>query len=51
MVYSYDEKSKKVKSVKVPKLMGKDAKVVEDAKVPKSFLNHVMKMKLNIKSA
>ena len=51
MVYSYDEKSKKVKLVKVPKLLGKDAKLVQDSKVPATFLNNVMKMKLNITSA
>jgi len=51
MVYSYDDKQKQVKLVKVPKLNGSDAQRVESSKVPKSFLNTVMKMKLNVKSA
>ncbi|MCF6310556.1 MAG: hypothetical protein L3J19_08830 [Sulfurimonas sp.] len=51
MVYSYDEKQKQVKLVKVPKLHGGDARRVESLKVPKSFLNNVMKMKLNVTSA
>ena len=51
MVYTYDEKSEKVKAVKVPKLTGKDAKHVEEAAVPKAFLEKIMNMKLNIQSA
>lgn len=51
MVYTYDEKNKQVKSVKVPKLTGSDAERVEKAKVPKAFLKSVMAMKLNIISA
>jgi len=51
MVYSYNEKQKQVKLVKVPKLKGSDAQRVENSKVPKSFLNNVMKMKLNVTSA
>jgi len=51
MVYSYNEKNQKIQSVKVPILKGRDAKRVENAKVPISFLNRVMKMKLNIVSA
>ena len=51
MVYSYDEKSKKVKLMKVPRLLGKDAKLVQDSKVPATFLNNIMKMKFNITSA
>ena len=51
MVYSYDEKNNQLKSVKIPKLKGSDAKRVEASRVPKSFLDSVMKMKLNIKSA
>lgn len=51
MVYSYDEKNKKIQLVKVPVLKGDDAKHIENAKVPTSFLNNVMKMKLNIASA
>lgn len=48
MVYSYDEKNKKLKLEKAPILKGEDAKHVENAKVPTSFINNVMKMKLNI---
>jgi len=48
MVYIYDEKTKQVKSVKVPKLTGSDAERIEKAKVPKVFLAGVMAMKLNI---
>jgi len=51
MVYSYDEKNQKIQLVKAPTLKGEDAKRVENAKVPTSFLNSVMKMKLNIVSA
>lgn len=51
MVYTYDEKSKQVKLVKVPKIHGDDAQLIEKAKVPKTFLANVMKMKLNIKRA
>lgn len=50
MVYSYDEKNKKIRLVKVPTLKGEDVKRVENAKVPISFLNSVMKLKLNIVS-
>lgn len=48
MVYSYDEKNQKIQLVKVPTLQGKDANRVENAKVPVSFLDSVMKIKLNI---
>ena len=48
MVYTYDEKHKRVKSVKVPRLTGSDAERVEKAKVPKAFLKSVMAMKLNV---
>ncbi|WP_294965092.1 hypothetical protein [Sulfurimonas sp.] len=48
MVYSYDEKQKQVKLVKVPKLRGSDAQRVENADVPKEFLKRVMGIKLNI---
>lgn len=51
MVYTYDEKNKQVKSVKIPKLIGSDAERVEEAKVPKAFLKSVMAIKLNIISA
>ena len=51
MVYTYDEKNKKLKSVKVPKITGNDAIKIKNAKVPKSFLESVMKIKLNIISA
>ncbi len=51
MVYSYNEKEKKIQLVKVPTLKGEDAKRIENAQVPISFLNSVMKMKLNIASA
>jgi hypothetical protein len=50
MVYSYDEKNKQVKSVKIPILKGKMAERVKNAKVPNSFLNKVSNMKLNITS-
>ncbi len=50
MVYSYNERNKKIQLVKIPTLIGKDAKHVENAKVPVSFLNSVMKIKLNIVS-
>ena len=48
MVYSYDEKQKQVKLVKVPKLEGSDAQRVENSDVPKVFLKKVMGTKLNI---
>lgn len=48
MVYGYDEKNKKLKSVKIPNLKGSVAERVKDAKVPNSFLNKVSNMKLNI---
>lgn len=51
MVYTYDEKTKQVIPVKVPKLTGSDAERVENAKVPKAFLKDVMAMNLNIISA
>ena len=51
MVYSYDEKNKQVKLMKVPKLVGEDAKTVQESKVPVSFLNNIMKIKLNVTSA
>lgn len=51
MVYTYDEKNKQIKLVKVPKLVGSDAERVENSKVPKAFLKSVMAMKLNILSA
>ncbi len=51
MVYTYDEKTKQVKSVSVPRLHGDDAKRIEEAEVPRDFLNKVMKLKLNIQRA
>ena len=50
MVYSYDEKHKKLKSVKIPSLKGSMAERVKNAKVPNTFLNKVIDMKLNITS-
>jgi len=50
MVYSYNEKNEKIELIKMPILSNKDAKNVEDAKVPVSFLKNVMKLKLNIVS-
>jgi len=51
MVYVYNEKNQKIQLVKVPTLKGEDANRIENAQVPKSFLNSVLKMKLNIVSA
>lgn len=48
MVYSYNEKSKKLKSISIPKLKGNEAKQVEKAKAPKSFLRDVMAIQLTI---
>lgn len=48
MVYSYNEKIKKLKSIAIPKLRGNEAEQVENAKAPKSFLRNVMSIKLNI---
>lgn len=48
MVYSYDYKNKKIQLEKTPILKGEDARRIENAKVPTSFINNVMKMKLNI---
>jgi len=51
MVYTYDEKSKKVKVAKMPKIVGEDAQRMKRAKVPQSFLDDVMAIKLNITKA
>jgi hypothetical protein len=48
MVYLYDEKNQKIQLVKAPILKGEDAKRIENTEVPISFLNSVMKIKLNI---
>ncbi len=48
MVYSYNERNNQLKPISVPKLKGSDAQHVEKSEAPKSFLKHVMAMKLNI---
>ena len=51
MVYTYDDKTRKLKPVSVPRLRGEDANRVQNAKVPKAFLKKVMGIKLNIERA
>ncbi len=51
MVYTYNNSTKRVKPVAVPKLQGNDAKRVAESDVPKAFLKKVMNMKLNIERA
>ena len=48
MVYSYNDKRKEIRSVKIPKLKGSEAERVKTAKAPKTFLKTVMDMHLNI---
>ncbi len=51
MVYTYNETTKQIKSVSIPKLKGSDAKRIEEAKVPTAFLQKIMAMKLNVAQA
>ena len=48
MVYTYDEKSKKVKIAKMPKIVGEDARRIKNAKVPVKLLDEVSKINFNI---
>ena len=51
MVYTYNENTKQIKSVSIPKLQGSDAKRIEETKVPTAFLQKIMAMKINIVQA
>ncbi len=51
MVYTYDEKSKKVKVAEMPKIVGEDAKRMLNSKVPVKLLEKVASMNFNIVKA
>ncbi len=51
MVYTYNEATKQIKSVSIPKLKGEVAKRIEEAEVPTKFLEKIMAMKINIVQA
>ena len=51
MIYSYDEKSKQLISLKMPSLKSDEVKRITKMRAPKAFINDIMNIKINVKKA
>lgn len=47
-MYTYNEETKEVERVEMPKLTAEEGKKLEEMEVPKEFLNKIMDMKLTV---